>query len=97
MNPRDAYYHPAKNLLFSCILLESVKIEVCRNRVLNADFSGYEAGFFILREENGLRVFAKMVPREVLKPKANKIIFPWIKLHIEELRTLCSLSIVLEL
>lgn len=91
---RDAYYHPAKNILSSCILLESVKREVCKNRVLNSDFSGYVTGSFILREENGFRVFEKVVPRKVLKPKGNEIIFPRIKLHIEELRTLCPLSIV---
>ena len=43
-----------------------------------------------LREEQGLRVFQKRVPRRIFGPKRNKVTGEWRKLHNEELNDLYS-------
>jgi hypothetical protein len=68
LNPGNACYHLAQNLLSSCLLSKNLKIRIYKTIILPAVLYRCETWSLTLREEHRLRVFGNRVLRRIFGP-----------------------------
>jgi hypothetical protein len=73
-----------------CLLCENVKIKVNRTVILPVILKGFETLYFVLKEEQRLKVFENRVPGRIFGPTRNEVTGDWRKLHDEELHNFYS-------
>jgi hypothetical protein len=93
----NACYHPAQNLVSSCLLSKNTKIRIQKAIIFPVVLYGYETWSLTLREEHRLRVFESRVLRWIFGPKRDEVTGEWGKLHNEELRDLYSLPTIIRM
>jgi hypothetical protein len=77
LNSGSACYHLVQNILFSCLLLENVKIRICKTVILPVVLYWCEILSLSLREEHRLRVFENRVLRRIFEPKKDEVTGGW--------------------
>jgi len=81
LKSRNACYHSVQNLLSSSLLSKNIKIKIHRTKILHVVLYGFETWSFMLREEHRLMAFENRVLRKIFRPKRDKVIGEWRKLH----------------
>ena len=66
-------YHSVQNLLSSRLLSKSLKIKICRTKIVPVVLYGCEIWSLTLREERKLRVFENRVSRRIFGPRRNEV------------------------
>ena len=69
----------AESFLFSNLLSKSIKIKICRTKILPVVLYGCETWSLILREERRLRVFENRVLRRIFGPTRDEVTGEWRK------------------
>jgi hypothetical protein len=77
-------FNSVKNLLFSRLLLNNLKIKVYRNITLSVVLYGCETWSLTLREDHRLRVFENRVLRRVFGRKKDEVARVWRKLQVHK-------------
>jgi hypothetical protein len=67
------------------LLLQKLKIRICKTIILPVILYGCETWSLTLRDEYRLRVFENRVLRRIFGPKGDEVTGEWRKLHNEEL------------
>jgi hypothetical protein len=70
---------------------KDVKIKIYKTIILPIVLCGYETWSLTLREEHGLSVFEKRVPRRIFGLRRDERTGGWRKLHNEKLHNIFSL------
>jgi hypothetical protein len=85
------------SLSSSHLLSKNVKIQIYNIIILPPVLYRCETWPLILREENRLRMFENRLLWRIFRPKRDKIIGDWRKLHNEELHNLYSMPNIIRL
>jgi hypothetical protein len=88
LKSRNACCHSVQNLLSSRLLSKNTKIRVYTTIILPVVLYGCETWSLTLNEEQTLRVCKNRVPRSIFRPKRDKAIGEWRRLHNEKLNDL---------
>jgi hypothetical protein len=84
-----AYYYLVQNIMFSCLLSESIKIKMYKTVILPVVLYGCETWSFIIREVHKLRMFENRMLRRIFGLKRKEVTGCWRKVHNEECHNMC--------
>ena len=73
LKSRNSFYHTVKNLLYSSLLAENLKMKTYRTVILFVVLYGCEKWSFKLREKRRLKVLENRVLWRILRPKMDEV------------------------